>query len=153
MAPEIISGRCTRDLGGVPYTAGPWATCCGPAACQQQASCGLSGIFGMFRGPARKSAPRAARPPPPGPGARRGRMGPEFRTFRNLPQVEARYLKSPAFAPRSESPHARAKWGPMIRVASGSSLAFQRQSRASLFSILGAWVAETDFAVAPSGLA
>eukprot|EP00661_Eupelagonemidae_sp_cell13_P018160 gene18160-biopygen17380 len=76
-----------------------------------------------------------------------------FRIFRILSRVGARYLGIPAFAPRSEPPHARAKWSPMIRMASGSSLASQRWSRAPLSSILGAWLAETDFAVAPTGLA
>eukprot|EP00661_Eupelagonemidae_sp_cell13_P012292 gene12292-biopygen12467 len=42
-----------------------------------------------------------------------------FRNFRNLSRVGARDLEIPAFAPRSEPPHARAKWCPMIRMASG----------------------------------
>eukprot|EP00661_Eupelagonemidae_sp_cell13_P013960 gene13960-biopygen6555 len=52
-----------------------------------------------------------------------------FRTFRILSRVGARALGIPAFAPRSEPPHARAPGAQMIWVASGSSLAFQRVSR------------------------
>eukprot|EP00661_Eupelagonemidae_sp_cell13_P007007 gene7008-biopygen20969 len=112
-----------------------------------------SGIPKDFPGsiPARKSSPRAARPPPPG--ARRGtgasgwrkrspgtwipkkcmcfcgfsivtsRMKSAFwhlRTFRILSWVGARNLGIPAFAPRSEQPHARAPGAQMIRMASGS---------------------------------
>eukprot|EP00661_Eupelagonemidae_sp_cell13_P001486 gene1486-biopygen7791 len=68
-----------------------------------------------------------------------------FRTFHNLSRVGARYLEIPAFAPRSEPPHARAPGAQMIRIASGSSLAFQRLSRATLKFILSVRLAETRF--------
>eukprot|EP00661_Eupelagonemidae_sp_cell13_P015250 gene15250-biopygen14251 len=94
--------------------------------------------------PARKSAPRDARPPPPGarPGRAEGADGtggwssfptkvsghrpvpswrPQFRNFHNLSRVGARDLESPAFAPRSEPPHARAPGVQIIRMASGTS--------------------------------
>eukprot|EP00661_Eupelagonemidae_sp_cell13_P017381 gene17381-biopygen18876 len=46
--------------------------------------------------------------------------------FAFLSRVGARDLGIPAFAPRSGPPHARAPGAQMIRIASGSSLAFQR---------------------------
>eukprot|EP00661_Eupelagonemidae_sp_cell13_P019797 gene19797-biopygen7008 len=51
----------------------------------------------------------------------------------------------PAFAPRCEPPRARAKWGPMSRMGSGSSLAVQRPSRDTAFSILSAWLPKRRF--------
>eukprot|EP00661_Eupelagonemidae_sp_cell13_P007622 gene7622-biopygen13603 len=60
----------------------------------------------------------------------------QFRDFRNLSRVGVRDLENPTFTPRSEPPHARAKWSPMIRMVSGSSLAFQRLSRDTLPFIL-----------------
>eukprot|EP00661_Eupelagonemidae_sp_cell13_P016404 gene16404-biopygen21789 len=45
-----------------------------------------------------------------------------FRNFRNLPRVGARDLEMPAFAPRSEPPHAHAPGAQMIRMASGRPL-------------------------------
>eukprot|EP00661_Eupelagonemidae_sp_cell13_P016514 gene16514-biopygen745 len=56
-------------------------------------------------------------------------LGVRFRTFRILSRVGARALGIPAFAPRSEPPHARAPGAQMMWVTSGSSLAFQRVSR------------------------
>eukprot|EP00661_Eupelagonemidae_sp_cell13_P014482 gene14482-biopygen5119 len=47
------------------------------------------------------------------------------------------------FAPRCEPHPACAKWGPMIRMSSGSSLAFQRLSRGTLYFILSVRLAET----------
>eukprot|EP00661_Eupelagonemidae_sp_cell13_P023563 gene23563-biopygen8877 len=96
----------------------------------------------MFQGASRRAkprlAPRVRSHPPRGPGARRGRMGPEvgpafqrryrellgvrFTMFRNLSRVGARDLGIPAFAPRSEQPHARAPGAQMIRMASGRPL-------------------------------
>eukprot|EP00661_Eupelagonemidae_sp_cell13_P010450 gene10450-biopygen7764 len=55
-----------------------------------------------------------------------------LRNFRLLSRVGARYLAILAFAPRSGPPHARATGAQMIRMASGSSLAFQRLSREPL---------------------
>eukprot|EP00661_Eupelagonemidae_sp_cell13_P022540 gene22540-biopygen1182 len=57
------------------------------------------------------------------------------------------------FAPRCEPHPARAKWNPMIRMGSGSSLAVQRLSRAPLQFILsvGGRLAVTRFPVVPSG--
>eukprot|EP00661_Eupelagonemidae_sp_cell13_P022192 gene22192-biopygen2713 len=49
------------------------------------------------------------------------------------------------FAPRCEPHPARAKWGPMIRMGSGSSLAFQRLSRDTLKFILGVKVGGNAF--------
>eukprot|EP00661_Eupelagonemidae_sp_cell13_P025762 gene25762-biopygen21015 len=55
------------------------------------------------------------------------------------------------FAPRCEPHPARAKWSPMIRMGSGSSLAFQRLSRDTLPLILSVRLAVTRFPVVPSG--
>eukprot|EP00661_Eupelagonemidae_sp_cell13_P024832 gene24832-biopygen5964 len=57
------------------------------------------------------------------------------------------------FMPCSQPLCTCAKWSPMIRMTSGSSLTSQRLSRITLFSILSVRLAETGFAVAPSGLA
>eukprot|EP00661_Eupelagonemidae_sp_cell13_P008663 gene8663-biopygen19659 len=55
------------------------------------------------------------------------------------------------FAPRCEPHPARAKWGPVIRLRSGSRLAFQRLSRDVLKFILSIRLAATRFPVVPSG--
>eukprot|EP00661_Eupelagonemidae_sp_cell13_P010759 gene10759-biopygen21339 len=125
--------------------------------------------------PARKSTPRAARPPPPGvrPGRAEGADGTggwsSFSTtvsgHRAVPswrpvggngvqalshfcifflQLGARDLGIPAFAPPSEPPHARAPGAQMIRMASGSSLAFQRLSRDTPNFILSVRLASGD---------
>eukprot|EP00661_Eupelagonemidae_sp_cell13_P012138 gene12138-biopygen7917 len=53
--------------------------------------------------------------------------------------------RSLAFAPRCEPPRARAPGAQMIRVGAGSSLAFQRVSRRTLYTVLSARLAETRF--------
>eukprot|EP00661_Eupelagonemidae_sp_cell13_P022363 gene22363-biopygen11745 len=113
---------------------------------------GGSGNFGIFRGASRRANPRLAprvRPHPPrGPGARRGRMGPEvgpafqrlsratlkfilgvrfggngvqalFALFAFLSRVGARDLGIPAFAPRFGPPHTRAPGAQMVWMESG----------------------------------
>eukprot|EP00661_Eupelagonemidae_sp_cell13_P009418 gene9418-biopygen21222 len=70
-----------------------------------------------------------------------------------LERVGARDLGNPAFAPRSELPYARAKWCPMIRMASGSSLAFPTTVSGPTF--LNPWrvVGGNGFCGRPPGLA
>eukprot|EP00661_Eupelagonemidae_sp_cell13_P020954 gene20954-biopygen5627 len=123
-----------------------WAACCGGG------SLWAAGISGLFRGASRRANPRLAprvRPHPPrGPGARRGRMGPEVG-----PAFQRRYRESyfsnlgvrfREFAPRCGPPRARAPGAQMIRLASGSSLAFQRLSRDTPSSNLGVRLAQTS---------
>eukprot|EP00661_Eupelagonemidae_sp_cell13_P012884 gene12884-biopygen12516 len=57
------------------------------------------------------------------------------------------------FAPRCEPHPARAKWCPMIRLSSGSSLAFQRLSRDTLPFILGVKVGGNEKSSRCSGRA
>eukprot|EP00661_Eupelagonemidae_sp_cell13_P015844 gene15844-biopygen14288 len=66
-----------------------------------------------------------------------------FGNFRNLSRVGARDLGIPAFAPQSEPPRARAPGAQMIRMASGSSLAFQGLSRDTPNCILSVRLAGT----------
>eukprot|EP00661_Eupelagonemidae_sp_cell13_P014594 gene14594-biopygen9649 len=68
----------------------------------------------------------------------------QFRNFRNLSRVGARYLGILAFAPRSGPHPARAPGAQMIQMASGSSLAFQRLSRESLRAFLSVRPASGD---------
>eukprot|EP00661_Eupelagonemidae_sp_cell13_P018000 gene18000-biopygen8373 len=117
---------------------------------------GRSGIFGIVRGASRRANPRLAprvRQPAARPGRAEGVDGTEVSQCSHLSRVGARDQGIPAFAPRSEPPHARAPGAQMIRMAPGSSLASQRLSRDILPFLLGDRLAETDFAVAPSGLA
>eukprot|EP00661_Eupelagonemidae_sp_cell13_P024463 gene24463-biopygen11902 len=63
-----------------------------------------------------------------------GRRGSIFHDFRRGTLIGH---ASREFAPRCEPHPARAKWCPMIRLSSGSSLAFQRLSRDTHPFILG----------------
>eukprot|EP00661_Eupelagonemidae_sp_cell13_P010656 gene10656-biopygen4798 len=70
--------------------------------------------------------------------------GPAFRIFRLLSRVGARDLEIPAFAPRSQPPHARAPGAQTIRMASdGGSLDSQRLSLDTLPFIPSVQLAET----------
>eukprot|EP00661_Eupelagonemidae_sp_cell13_P002241 gene2242-biopygen15515 len=59
------------------------------------------------------------------------------------------FLVSGHFMPRFHSLCSAQKWSPMIRMASGSSLAFQGLPQITLVSFLSVRFAETEFAVAP----
>eukprot|EP00661_Eupelagonemidae_sp_cell13_P014773 gene14773-biopygen6611 len=71
-------------------------------------------------------------------------FGVRFTLFAFLSRMGAKDLKMPVFAPRSEPPHAHAPGAQIMRMASGSSLAFQRLSRDTPNCILSVRLAETS---------
>eukprot|EP00661_Eupelagonemidae_sp_cell13_P025773 gene25773-biopygen15060 len=72
------------------------------------------------------------------------RRGGGVRFFHEFRRGTLIWHASREFAPRCEPHPARAKWGPMIRMSSGSSLALQRLSREPLRPILGVKVGGND---------
>eukprot|EP00661_Eupelagonemidae_sp_cell13_P010209 gene10209-biopygen223 len=112
--------------------------------------CSCNGILFRERGfRTTSSAHDPPDPPPPPPPRRAARARDGTGGWSSFPTVSGpapvpslasgKLPRSLVFAPRSEPPHARATGAQMIRMASGSSLAFQRLSRASRAFLASGW--------------